>query len=589
MIALALLGTAAPAAASLRTTSDEELARSSAGAVRGRVVAATAAWDADASAIYTYVTIAVARAWGLPGAPATVVLKQLGGVVGREALVVGGQARFTAGEDVMVFLDVRPRDRTLAVAGLAHGKWTLVTRPGAGAVARRHREAETGALIDERSVAVLDALAALAGTRASASDARVVASLTGPPTALAPATEPSSATAPAPAAGPAPAPAPATANTFAAATAASIAARWHEADSGTPVFVDVAAGGHSRFPAGGAVQITNALAAWSRGGALRLGDGIARSPRCFGNAEPPDGRISVAFDDPCGEIADTSPTLAIGGAYFSAADIRTVNGVPYWKLTKGMVVTDNAPAKFAGLSLGCFEELLTHEVGHAIGLAHALAAPAVMAPTLSPQCASRATAMPLAPADVAVLQTSYPGPGVEVAPPTPTGFLASVVQSTVALRWDAAPGASLDLEVGSHPGGRDLAVTSVPPSGLVIAHVWPGTYHVRLVARTGAGASAPTPDVVIAVAPAPRDVSRDAVGTAVGLAWQPAPAALGPVSYLVVAGHAPGVVEYEVPVASTAIHAPSVGSGRYYVRVVALNQSGLTPLTPEMIVDVPRR
>ena len=132
-------------------------------------------------------------------------------------------------------------------------------------------------------------------------------------------------------------------------------------------------------------------------------------------------------------------------------------------------------------------------------------------------------------------------------------------------------------------------MTTVPLSGLVVPHVWPGVYHVRLVARNRAGASAPTPDVVISVAPVPRDVPRNAVGTAVGLVWQPAPAALGPVSYLVVAGHAPGVVEYEVPVASTSIFAPSVGSGRYYVRVVALNQSGLTPLTPEMIVDVPPR
>ena len=97
------------------------------------------------------------------------------------------------------------------------------------------------------------------------------------------------------------------------------------------------------------------------------------------------------------------------------------------------------------------------------------------------------------------------------------------------------------------------------------------------------------PMPVIAVAPARRDVPRNAGGTAVGLVWQPAPAALGPVSYLAVAGHAPGVVEYEVPVAITSMFAPSVGSGRYYVRVVALNQNGLTPLTPEMIVDVPPR
>ena len=535
--------------------------------MRGRVVATTSAWDAEAGAIYTYVTIDVARAWGLAGAPAKVVLKQLGGVVGREALVVGGQADFTAGEDVMVFLDVRPRDRTLAVAGLALGKWTLATPPGAGAVARRRREVGTGVRVtDQYPVADLDALAALAGTRVQAFDARVIASLTWPHVAAAPATP-----------------------AMAAPTTATITARWHEADSGTPVFVDVAVGGHSQFPAGGAAQIASALDAWSRGAALRLADGIARTPRCFGNAEPPDGRISVTFDDPCDEIADTSPTLAIGGAYFSAADIRTVDGVPYWKLTKGMVVTDNAPAKFAGLSTGCFEQLLTHELGHAIGLAHATVAPAVMFPTLSPLCASRATSMPLAPPDLAALQTAYPGAGLRVAPTTPTGFLASVVQSAVALRWDAVPGVSLELEVGSHAGGRDIAVTAVPCSGLVVPHVWPGVYHVRLVARTAAGASAPTPEVVIAVAPAPQDVALSAVGIPVSLVWQPAPAGLGPVSYLVVAGHAPGVVEYEMPMAITSMFAPSVASGRYYVRVLAVNQSGLTPLTPEMIVDVPPR
>jgi len=44
------------------------------------------------------------------------------GVVGDTALVIGGQAHFDVGEEVLVFLDVRPRDRTFSVAELAQGK-----------------------------------------------------------------------------------------------------------------------------------------------------------------------------------------------------------------------------------------------------------------------------------------------------------------------------------------------------------------------------------------------------------------------------------------------------------------------------------
>ena len=77
-----------------------------------------------------------------------------------------------------------------------------------------------------------------------------------------------------------------------------------------------------------------------------------------------------------GEIADSSATLAIGGAYFTS-DTRVVNGISYWRITKGMVVTDNPASKYSGMSIGCYEELLAHELGHAIGFGHAAARPAV--------------------------------------------------------------------------------------------------------------------------------------------------------------------------------------------------------------------
>ena len=87
---------------------DVDLARASAAAVHGRVVAIESSWDADA--IYTHVTLDVLQAWGLAGSPARVVVKQLGGVVDDVALLIGGQARFESGEEVFLFLDVRPRD-----------------------------------------------------------------------------------------------------------------------------------------------------------------------------------------------------------------------------------------------------------------------------------------------------------------------------------------------------------------------------------------------------------------------------------------------------------------------------------------------
>ena len=74
-----------------------------------------------------------------------------------------------------------------------------------------------------------------------------------------------------------------------------------------------------------------------------LQPGVARSARCFTNSEPSDGRISVTYGNPCGEIADGSSTMAIGGAYYATSDVRMVNGVSYWRITKGMIVTDNPP------------------------------------------------------------------------------------------------------------------------------------------------------------------------------------------------------------------------------------------------------
>ena len=358
------------ATASSRVVADDVLARASAAAVHGRVVALASSWDDAADTIYTYVTLDVLQSWGLPGTPPRIVVKQLGGVVDDVAFVVGGQARFEVGEECIVFLDVRPRDRTLSVAGLESGKWTLTASTDAAtAMAREVRGADAVTVVsrDFRSVAQLHALAALTGTprlrggrgahaerhrrrrwaRSGASRRRTPCSARRRRRA-----------------GTRPTPTPGLRRHRERRASADRRRRAH--------------------PAGRA-----AAAMWTAAGSLALQPGGSRGPRCFNNSEPSDGRISLTYNDPCGEIADESWTLAIGGAYYSSSDMRSINGVSYWKIVKGMIVTDNAPWKYSGLSTGCYEELVAHELGHAIGFGHAADRPALMYPAITSDCGSR--------------------------------------------------------------------------------------------------------------------------------------------------------------------------------------------------------
>ncbi len=579
VMTLALAGVPAPASASLRSVSDDALARSSAAAVQGRVVATSAHWDDQAGTIYTFVTIDVVKSWGLTGLPARVVVKQLGGIVGDTAFVVGGQARFTAGEDVLVFLDVRPRDHTLSVAGLEQGKWLLTGAPDEATSAMRETRGHDQAAVvarEYRSAAALDALAALAGTRVSAAGA-VVAPVVpvAPRASLDPRDGP------------------------AFTLLSSTPARWHEADTATPVFVDTQTGGHPQFAGGGLTQLSNAAAMWRAAGSLPLQNGTARSARCFSNSEN-DNRLSVTYGDPCGEISDASSTLAIGGAYFSSSVQRVVNGVNYWKITKGMIITDNPASKWSGFSTGCYEDVLVHELGHAIGFGHSADRAAIMYPSISSGCFSRTASAPLGTDDRAGMAALYPGGGSPPPPPattpgTPTGLLSSVVGSTVTIRWTAAAtgGAptGYQLIAGTAPGASNIGAIPVTGTTLVVPGVPNGIYYARVIATNAAGASAPTADISITVGPAAPGTPRSLTAVApspgvVSLSWLAPSSGPAPTSYLVVAGHSPGASIYQIPVAGTGLAGGGVPAGTYYVRVVALNGTTPGPASAEVVLIV---
>lgn len=571
----AWLGLAATASASIRV-SDDALARASAAAVQGRVVALRSAWDPDADTIYTFVAIDVTASWGLEGAPTRVVVKQLGGVVGDTAFVVGGQARFEVGEDVLVFLDVRPRDNTLSVAGLEQGKWLLDSAAPAAATAVREMRGTDPSLAvarDYRSAAAVQALAALAGSGVRATGAVLEPAM--------------------------PAGAAADLSGASFTLLSSTPARWHEADTSTPVYVDTQAGGHPQFAGGGLTQLANAAALWSAAGSLRLESGVSRSARCFSNSEN-DGRLSVTYGDPCGEISDASSTLAIGGAYYSSYPQRTINGVSYWKITKGMIVTDNPPAKFSSFTTGCYEEMLVHELGHAIGFGHAPARPAIMYPSISSGCFSRAVSAPLGSDDLAAMAALYPGaavpPPVAAPPGTPINLTATAAGSTVTIAWSpsssGAAATSYQLLAGTAPGVTNVGVVPLTAPGLSVPNVPNGTYYLRVVASNASGSSAPTADQAVTVGASAPGAPRSLTGTAgpggaVSLSWLAPASGPAPTSYIVLAGFTPGASTFQIPVTVTGLAGSGVGAGVYYVRVVALNGATPGPASNEFTLVVP--
>lgn len=116
-----LLGLAVASVAQATTMLEQDVAaltKSSAVVVRAKVLASQARWTSDHARIVTDTELEVLEAW--KGAPAArVVVMQPGGIVGELGQKVAGAARFTVGEEVVLFLE--PRGDRFTVAGMSQG------------------------------------------------------------------------------------------------------------------------------------------------------------------------------------------------------------------------------------------------------------------------------------------------------------------------------------------------------------------------------------------------------------------------------------------------------------------------------------
>jgi hypothetical protein len=284
--------------------------------------------------IVTEATVAVGRVLkGHVGTPSIVVTTP-GGHVGDDAVVVFGTPELAEGDEVLLCLR-RTRRGELRTTALALGAFRLgVGADGVPLAERRLVFPEVRAL--DEFAAIVQALgdpgADVTTAAADATDAisEKFTFLGNPPS------------------------------------------RWFEVDSHQPIRYQLA----NSDPKLGINQsqqvVDDALAAWtdvpSATIVLERGGPTSPAPSIAGGTC--DGKNVIQFDDPEGEIdplSDCSGILAVGG-FCPKSQTATFDGRLYRRIAEGDLTINNGVADC--LNRKGFEEVMTHEIGHTIGLGH---------------------------------------------------------------------------------------------------------------------------------------------------------------------------------------------------------------------------
>jgi hypothetical protein len=296
--------------------------------------------------IFTVTTLAILEDFtGREGD--TVDVWELGGTLDGQTLFVGGQVRYAIGEEVLVCLD----RGSIGLRSVAMGfsKFSVVRTGNASAQLRRGVDANTsivGGVVpaQERSLDEFRALAATVLRTPSRVVARPIPD--GPATVSQPWTK----------------------------IVGEPGWRWRDADQKVPVLVYRNVSAPSPLLSGdGVTEIETALAAWTNPTTASIilqyaGTALESSVEGGWSTIPAHSTL-ITFEDP-GEIIG-SPVLALGGGMASVGTGGTVGGVVYDGIDFGFMVFQNAadlPASFRQ-PLN-FSRIVTHELGHTMGLKH---------------------------------------------------------------------------------------------------------------------------------------------------------------------------------------------------------------------------
>lgn len=580
---------------------DAQLAGFSDVIARGRVLQIAVAQDERVGSPYTYVTIDVAEILKGSVPERRIVVKQLGGRLGATALQIAGQPMFAVGEDVLLFLEARPRDRTLTVTAQWQGKFTIAAD---GQAVRDDPAGAARGIFSDQTRTLAQWLPDLRREVGLAPASRAAGAIDVAPQVAARAT-------------------------LASNGALGAAAVWRDASlAGQAVRVD-SSPGQARLLDNGERQVRQAADFWSGTGITPLATGGLQPSGCF-TTRAPDGRISIGVDA-CEELSPAGGIIALSGGWVQFDADASGLDVPRF-LGAGVITNRGETATRLLARPGCFEELLKHELGHALGLIDSPDGAGVMASTLRCEAGlgrvsggavndgSRPTFVPLQAAGTTAagrpdaLDAVTCAVGCQIsaaavisAPNAPTALAASLSGTSLTLTWTApatdeshAAATGYTVEQGTSSGATDLLAASIGSTATTYTNTVAAgtTVYARVRGTNTFGASDPSTElaVVVPASPAPTPSAPGAPtslaftlsGSTLTLTWT-APASGSPTSYVLEAGSSSGgtdVANFSTGNATTTFSAAVGGNAVFYIRVRATNATGTGVASNEIIVAI---
>ena len=402
---------------------DSQLVALSERVVHGRVIDQRTARAGSQGRIYTVTTLRVIEdLTGLSGD--TVEIWELGGRVGDEFLFVGGAVEYRPGAEILVCLERGPFGLRSVAMGLS--KFDVLPEiNGERSLQRDLRDTLVvgGLVTREPTLSEMRALAVQVTGRQPRpgrplQPGEELASIVGRFTKL----------------------------------GGEPGWRWAQADSGTAVTWYMNTSAPNPLLSGDAViEVQTALAAWTNPASasivLQYGGTTNQGSATGPWSGLPGGSGLITFEDPDNQISGS--TLAIGGGSGFGGTGGTVNGTTYNGFSRGYVIFQNAADLGTSFRQSLnFMRVLTHEIGHGIGLGHTQTngtIPNATSNIMYPSCCSSSTPIPpaLGPDDLDGLNVIYPAASVPCTYSiNPAGASAPAAGGTWSVSVTTQPGCS---------------------------------------------------------------------------------------------------------------------------------------------------